>query len=377
MIYLDNVIRESLKQYASPPSTPAAHSPARSPQPFISPHRLHEIASRKCFRLLPCVLSIIKHHLTLNYEIPDSTSLFKWDTGLVRDGCFFAAFLSASVDSEQLIDYATHEPPVSYLGRGMQFKQEPSERSGLGFGPGGGVEIVRPGLLPILDADEGTRICLAAIGEMRWAFSKSEEREDAIRIVWDENKRKKQRQSQQHHFSPPVGGGHHAIPPLPQLDVRYANQQSFVLNGIPSLSLTMPTHCTSNSAPPTACTTDGGGANGWPTYTPPGTSSSSTSMSNRGSPVFASSMNTNSFKNTMEDNFYHVVDVNDLDQFSFTAPPAPPVADPMIAVYQQHQRNSTPSHHMHPSAGYLDFNANPESDGCAPQFGEDVRAFYH
>jgi len=388
-----NVIRESLKQYASPPSTPATHSPTRSPAPFVSPHRLHDIASRKCFRLLPCVLSIIKHHLTLSYEIPDPTSLFKWDTGLVRDGCFFAAFLSASVDSEQLIDYATHEPSASYLGR-VQFKQEPSERSSIGFGPGGGVDIVRPGLLPILDADEGTRICLAAIGEMRWAFSKSEEREEAIRIVWEDNKIKKQRQSQQHqhHFSPgAVGGGHHGIPSLPQLDLRYPPQQThYALN----LSPLSPTHSASTSAPVTACTTDGGGANGWPTYTPPGTSSSSngTSHSTRNSPVFAPSMNaiSNSFKNGMDDNFYHVVDVNvnELEQFNFTAPPTPTVADPtsMIAVYQQHQRNPTPSHPIHASAnnagvhngtGYLDFNAAPETDGCAPQFGEDVRGYYH
>ncbi|KAJ3741826.1 hypothetical protein DFH05DRAFT_1558769 [Lentinula detonsa] len=340
-----NVIRESLKQYGSPPSTPATRSPARSPPPFVSPHQLYDIASRKCFRLLPCVLSIIKHHLTLSYDIPDPTGLFKWDTGLVRDGCFFAAFLSASVDSEQLIDYATHEPPASYFRR-MQFKQETSERSDSGFGSGGGVDIVRPGLLPILDADEGTRICLAAIAEMRWAFSKSEERQEAIRIIWEENKLKKQRQDQQH-FDAVVG--HHSIPSLPGLEVRYQSHHqgipsSYMMhgqqNGLSPLSLTSPTHSAPNSAPVTACTTDGSGTNGWPSYTPPGTSSSSTGtpLSIQGSPVFATNITSiPNFKNDVDESFYHVV--GDMDQFSFNAPSVDPTS--MVTAYQ---RNPAPIH---------------------------------
>ncbi|KAF9072918.1 hypothetical protein BDP27DRAFT_1319641 [Rhodocollybia butyracea] len=389
-----NVIRESLKQYASPPSTPVTRSPNRSPSPFVSPHHLHDIASKKCFRLLPCVLSIIKHHLTLTYDIAEPTGLFKWDTGLVRDGCFFAAFLSASVDSEQLIDYATHETSVSQFGR-LHFKQEPSER---GFG--GGVDIIRPGLLPILDADEGTRICLAAIAEMRWAFSKSEEREDAIRIIWEDNKIKKQRQGQQQHYAGTAGG--HGIPSLPELELRYQppphqSTSSYVLHGLTPLSMASSAHGSPNSAPVTACSTDGGGANGWLSYTPPGTSSSSAStpLSAQGSPVFATSMSTipSSFKNNVQDDFYHV-GVNDLDQFSFNAPPAPSVvnnSNSMMAAYQSSTSATHPIHTSGNNAGthngtsYLDFNTaggtssimGHGEDGCAPQFVEDVHGFYH
>ncbi|KIK63625.1 hypothetical protein GYMLUDRAFT_83637 [Collybiopsis luxurians FD-317 M1] len=372
-----NIIRESLKQYATRSSKTVPHSPNCSPPPFIPPHHLHDIASKKCFRLLPCVLSIIKHHLTLSYDIADPTGLFKWDTGLVRDGCFFAAFLSASVDSEQLIDYATHDPPVSHFGR-THFKQEPSERSGLGFGPGGGVEIVRPGLLPILDADEGMRICLAAIAEMRWAFSKSEEREEAIRMIWEE-KVKKQRQGQQPHFNTAIN--HHGPPSLPQLDLRYPphlQTSSYILH-----------------APVSACTTDGSGANGWPTYTPPGTGSSSTgtSISTRGSPVFAASITatmSNSFKNDVDDGYYQVVGVNDLEQFNFNPPPPAPDHSSIISTFP---RSTPPTHSIHAPAhsgsGYLDYNTSapgsssssiighPDSDGCGPQFVESVHGFYH
>jgi hypothetical protein len=386
-----NAIRESLKHYSSPPGTPNTHSPNRSPPPFVSPHHLHDIASRKCFRLLPCVLSIIKHHLTLSYDIVDPTGLFKWDTGLVRDGCFFAAFLSASVDSEQLIDYATHESSLPQFGR-MHFKQEPSERPGTGFGPGG-VEIVRPGLLPILDAEEGTRICMAAIAEMRWAFSKSEEREEAIRIMWEENKLKKQHQGQ--HQQPHFRSSHHSIPSLPELDLRYPPHEptsSYVLHGHqPTLSplvLTSPTtHSASHSAPPTACSTDGSGANGWPSYTPPGTASSGTgtSLSTRGSPVFGASMAaiSGSFKGDADDAFYHVGGVSDLGQFSFNVPPAPTDPGSMIATYQR-----TPTLAVHASnstgvdgSGYLDYNPTSgtsisssilESNG----FVDEVQGFY-
>lgn len=389
----DNVIRESLKQYGSSPNTPANRSPARSPSPFASPRQLHDVASRKCFRLLPCVLSIIKHHLTLTYESADPTGLFKWDTGLVRDGCFFAAFLSASVDSEQLIDYATYEPPVRQFRR---FKQEPSERSSNSFGSGGGVDIVRPGLLPILDADEGTRICLAAIAEMQWAFSKSEEREEAIRIIWEDNKLKKQRQDQQH-FNAVVG--QHNIPSLPELETRYQphHQQissSYMIhgqqNGLSPLSLTSPTHSAPNSAPVTACTTDGSGANGWPSYTPPGTSSSSngTSLSAQGSPVFTTNITTipNSYKN--DDNFYHVVGVSDMDHFSFNAPATPVDPTSMMTAYQRNTTHvSSNNGVVHNGSGYLEYAAggtsatpvlgHTESDGCPPHFVEDVHGFYH
>ncbi|EEB94656.1 hypothetical protein MPER_06495 [Moniliophthora perniciosa FA553] len=76
----------------------------------------YEIATRKTFKLLPTVLSIIKYNLAytdaLSYDSGDGgAGLFRYDTGLVRDGIFYAAFLSASTTSAELVDYVTSPAP--------------------------------------------------------------------------------------------------------------------------------------------------------------------------------------------------------------------------------------------------------------------------
>ncbi|KAF5372942.1 hypothetical protein D9758_001674 [Tetrapyrgos nigripes] len=409
-----NIIRESLKQYVSRPGSPTAHQSVHSPDSSLSLYHLHDIASRKCFRLLPCVLSIIKHNLS--NDMVDKGGLFKWDAGLVRDGCFFAAFLSASVASEQLIDYATRAAPVLPLGVGqIPLKREASERGSM-LG-NGGVDIVRPGLLPILDAEEGTRLCLAAIGEMRWALAKSEEREDAIRAVYEENKMKRLRQQGPEHSlqmlnlstsslalhqpyssaaamaamatetmqSQPSGT------PVDEM-FRYTPQHSYEVpvshtsrhhSILPPLSVVSPIH--SGSAPNTGCTD--GSASGWPSYTPPSTAASGTStgtgvLSGGGSPVFAASASTSGlstpgsaggqFKGEVDDMFYHrVVGVSEYDQYGFNSPghgsgtgsgggsgvtSPTAVHDPSSSMVTYHQapRNTTSNHSTHP--GYLDFN---------------------
>ncbi|THV07898.1 hypothetical protein K435DRAFT_788229 [Dendrothele bispora CBS 962.96] len=371
-----NIIRESLKQYTSRPSSPAGNLlEMSSPKSFLSPYHLHEIASRKCFRLLPCVLSIIKHHLT--HDDVDMAGLFTWDAGLVRDGCFFAAFLSASIDSEQLIDYATRDAPslcIGGPGRSL-FKRETNERNGGGSGSsmlgGAGVDIVRPGLLPILDADEGTRVCLAAIGEMRWALAKSDERIEAIRAVWEENKMKRlASQGHNDHSSfqalnlnaastlnlhqpysstaavaamVSVAGGSMHSQSFDEMEFRFMNQSSYDApqhhhqHGsrhhpvLPPLSTASPSH--SGSAPNTACTD--GSASGWPSYTPPSTAASGTSAGGR-SPHFGTASTSTSGLSTPgstggvpfkseDEMLYHRVSVGlngvgEFDQFAFSTP---------------------------------------------------------
>ncbi|KAG7086608.1 hypothetical protein E1B28_002552 [Marasmius oreades] len=170
-----NLIKESLKQLARIPSSPVSPTPN-------SPGSLYEVATRKCFRLLPSILGVVKYNLT--YE---ATDLFRYDTGLVRDGLFYAAYLSATISSSDLVDYVTS----------VQLKSEsvddPSSSSYnvVGFR----VEEVRPGLLPILDSDEGVNVCLAAMSEMGWTFSNGAsgkgEREDLVGLVksvWETRK---------------------------------------------------------------------------------------------------------------------------------------------------------------------------------------------
>ena len=49
--------------------------------------RLHEKAKSRCVSVVREVVKIIQHNL--------GTSFFQYDASLVRDGCFFAAFLLA------------------------------------------------------------------------------------------------------------------------------------------------------------------------------------------------------------------------------------------------------------------------------------------
>ncbi|KAL0580207.1 hypothetical protein V5O48_001800 [Marasmius crinis-equi] len=169
-----NLIKESLKQLARTPSSPASPSPS-------SPGALYEAATRKCFRLLPSILSVVKYNLS--YE---GTDLFCYDTGLIRDGLFYAAYLSASISSGDLVDYVTS----------VQLKTESvDDPTSSSFNMGFGVEEVRPGLLPILDSDEGVTICLAAMNELMWAFGNGAtgkgEREDLVGLVkgvWETRK---------------------------------------------------------------------------------------------------------------------------------------------------------------------------------------------
>jgi hypothetical protein len=92
-----------------------------------------EIAEAKCFDALDHVLELIRRHL--------GSSFFAYDASLVRDGCFFAGHTLA----------------------------------------------LMPG------RDEDVKVCLQALSEMRWAFSKGHERSQTIRLAW-----KSRTESQKH-----------------------------------------------------------------------------------------------------------------------------------------------------------------------------------
>lgn len=92
-----------------------------------------EIAEAKCFDALDHVLKLIRRHL--------GSSFFAYDASLVRDGCFFAGHTLA----------------------------------------------LMPG------RDEDVKVCLQALSEMRWAFSKGHERSQTIRLAW-----KSRTESQRH-----------------------------------------------------------------------------------------------------------------------------------------------------------------------------------
>ncbi|KAI0079977.1 hypothetical protein K474DRAFT_438548 [Panus rudis PR-1116 ss-1] len=116
-----NVIREALKQRLAPRDS-------FGPIPGAvrnDVYRLYESARTRCHSVVRSVVGIISRNL--------GTSFFQFDAALVRDGCFFAGFLLAGE----------------------------------------------------LGTQSDVDVCLQALGEMRWVFSKSEERMHTVRMVWE------------------------------------------------------------------------------------------------------------------------------------------------------------------------------------------------
>ena len=233
-----NVIREALKQrtvvHPNRDRSLSISLPNSSPRsaPLDAATRLLKIADARCHEVVRRVIVIIRQHL--------GTPFFEYDASLVRDGCFFAGFLLA--------------------------------------GEGG--------------SDEDVQVCLQALRQMRWAFSKSEEREKTVRMVWESRKGSSVRPSS---LSTPLfelqpAGTHflrnHSLRPHPPP------------LSIPSLSSASGLSILDTSAPTTACTDDGSWASPLsaasstphsPIENPLGStrgSPSSTLVSSNGSPPF-------------------------------------------------------------------------------------------
>ena len=331
--------------YSTPPR-PSSSSSTSSP--YLPPQHLFAIAHRKCLDRLPHVIDIINQHISTNN--PDDSTFLRWDTGFIRDACYFAAHLAATDDTNIL------ETTIDDL----DFKENGLLTS-----------------LPRHSAEDSVAICMAAISRMTWAGSKTEERQQNIKMIWDS--RKGRRHHQNHRSEPDL---HYRHPPLfEQQSIDPVNSQSHDLQSdrplLPPLSL-----CAGQrrveSAPSTSYTSDGTGANGWPCYTPPGTATSNTTstgtgLSASGSPVFP---NVGSYKNNIDDNYYHNTS-SDLDQFHFNVP-----------VYSQRSLPSEP-HTISgsSSSSYLGQTFTTVSplivspgehdfDGY-PQFGESCHGTYH
>jgi len=123
---IDNIIREALKQRLDKfglITDRSLETPSHDYRGIIQ--RLYSIAQSKCHFLVRTVGTIIKQHL--------GTSFFQYDAFQIRDGVFFAGLLLAN--------------------------------DGIG-------------------STEDINLCISALREMRWAYSKSEEREQSIRMVW-------------------------------------------------------------------------------------------------------------------------------------------------------------------------------------------------
>lgn len=351
-------ITPTQQMYSTSHSPPRPSSNSSSSSPYLAPQHLYSTANRKCLSRLPYIVDILKRHLSSG-AVEDS-ALFRWDTGLIRDGCFFAAYLAAVVDSDTL-EVATDDPDLKE----------------------NGIE----GISTRYSTEESVAICMAALSRMRWTCSKNEERQQTIKMVWDN--RKGRRHHQSHRSEPDV---HYRHPPLyDQQSMDTINTPSAGIQtdrpSLPPLSM-FANQRRVESAPSTSYTTDGTGTNGWPCYTPPGTATSGTTstgtgLSARGSPVFP---NLAPYKNEVDESYYHNSS-NDIDQFTFNVPIVGPVVRD-TPVYTQRNLPSDP-HTMssNSSSAYLGqaFTtvsplivgpAERDFEGCR-QFGDNCTGTYH
>ncbi|KAI0957620.1 hypothetical protein AcW1_005952 [Taiwanofungus camphoratus] len=201
-----NVIREALKQrlVARPPPDSSFVTdvhPTSRVREYEAVVRLHTKSNAKCHVVARHVVSILRRNV--------GTQLFQFDAALIRDGCLFAGFLLAG-------------------------------ESG---------------------SNEDIEICLQALSEMRWAFSKSDEREQTVRMIWES--RLAQPRSRSYTSSPTDDLLRPSTSEHPYTRRPLARPIS-----VPPLTLslnTIPSTLGSASAPSTACSADGD----WPTSTPP------------------------------------------------------------------------------------------------------------
>ncbi|OSD01630.1 hypothetical protein PYCCODRAFT_1369162 [Trametes coccinea BRFM310] len=194
-----NVIREALKQRlvtlpVQETTFVAESGRSRKSDTIV---RLHTKANTKCHAVVRNVVAILRRNL--------GTPFFQYDAALVRDGCFFAGFLLAGENGTR----------------------------------------------------EDVEICLRALSEMRWAFSKNDERERTVRLVWDGRVTNSRGQSSRSFSSSP---GDEAIRGPGTYEGSYVRRALLRPTSVPPLSLsatTMGPGYDTSSAPNTACTADG------------------------------------------------------------------------------------------------------------------------
>lgn len=156
----DNIIRETLQQRIITQPSAVSRVPAFSAAPHASPPSnlfdLHVQATHNCRLLLPTVLAILSRHI----QLPQS-ALFRYDTGLVKDGCAFAGFMLAQSDLE-------------------------TDNNG---------EFLLPGT----SVGEGIEVCANALDAMGWSFSRSDHTRQKLMAAWEA---RKMRDAERHALSP-------------------------------------------------------------------------------------------------------------------------------------------------------------------------------
>jgi len=241
----------------------------------------------------------------------DDLNPLQWDTGLVRDGCFSAAMLCVSLcEDNHCLD--AHE-----------IKLEEND------------DCITP--------EEGINLCVSALTEMRWVFSKSEERIETIRSALQNTK---ERHENRHLKSPPQSpsafqGTNSTIDhnsPYADESIHYFDVEIMATThdrrpSLPLSIVTTATHRQVESAPNTAHTSGGPGSNEWPTYTPPITAST---LNNNRSPIHTVA-SPGSYKSSPDDSIFYYVP-EPLDHFGYSV--VMPTNIPAVAQAIYHPSNT-------------------------------------
>lgn len=190
--------------------------------------------------------------------------------------------------------------------------------------------------------EEGVNLCVSALTEMRWVFSKSEERIETIRSALQNTKeRHENRPLKSPPQSPPAFQGMNSAidhsSPYADESIHYFDIEVMPTThgrrpSLPLSVVTTATHRQVESAPNTARTSGGPGSNEWPTYTPPITAST---LNNR-SPIHTVA-SPGSYKSSHDDSiFYYVPEA--LDHFGYSV--VMPTNIPAVAQAMYHPSNT-------------------------------------
>jgi hypothetical protein len=297
----------------------------------------------------------LKRHLAVT-----SSGFFAHDVGLVRDGCFFAGLLLAQSDLDGHGENGVEDGDASRWNA---------------------------------DVEEGVEVCLRALGEIRWVYANTHEREKTLRAVWDaridRDNRRRQSQGSQPTFRAEQSRSDRSPymndkAPLSRPGTSNSQSGSLALVSaggqarpyLAPLSVSFPRV---TSGPTTAVTDDGSGS--WSTYTPPTTSGSTSTVATRLSlspisPPQHLAMNAMQPAIKGEDAFYG--GPQELDPFSFSVHGA---ANAQHLAGPGSQWSPYSHHQSYLDAGGIFSSADVAlgrvSDDACPHFGSDCQGYYH
>ncbi|KAL4065387.1 hypothetical protein V8B97DRAFT_1868574 [Scleroderma yunnanense] len=368
-----NVIREALKHRVEVQTSSSSHNGRVTPSNRAVAVNLHAYAVRRCRVFLPRVIDILKRHLAFS-----SSGFFAHDTGLIRDGCFFAGMLLTQSDLEG--------------DAGVDIKCSDGTRWDT-------------------DLEEGVDVCLRALGQISWVYANSHEQIKSLRAHWEARIHRDNeclqndsrdfvgRQSSPSQYPPSQDHSPYTVDktPLPRSSssLTLPRPLSLISAGgqvrphLPPLSMSFPR---GEGGPDTALTDDGNGS--WSAYTPPTTSGSmaSTIATQRSISPASPPPPLRSMQHTLpppktEETCYSI---QDLDPFSFSVDNTtngPNMAVPGLGV----SNTWSPYSHNQPASqgnghGYLDPRViysgsdavlgRSSEDGC-PHFGSDCQGYFH